>query len=206
MSAGFTVILKPPQILTLPPFLTTGTMGVVHSLNWTGEMIPLLKRRSNSASNLRLIGYGTIRVWKNLGCCPGFKIRANLLYWRHLRPTHSPKYKCCGPTVWNIDQFELRKQYLHCKMARKQRWPPVLSKIDQEWRENYLHTWTTQHYVSGRQKPQRKNGGRWSSANHTGLQLFLRRKVRRGGFGRAWKKIVLKPPHPLPSSGLQKWR
>ncbi len=64
-----------------------------------------------------------------------------------------------------------------------------------------------QRYVSGRQKPQRKNGGRWSSTNHIGLQLFLRRKVRRGeGFRRAWKKIVLKPPHPRPSSGLQKWR
>lgn len=54
----------------------------------------------------------------------------------YLRPAHSPEYKCCGPTVCNIDQFELRKQYLHCKMARKQRWTPILSKIDQELRES----------------------------------------------------------------------
>ncbi|KAE8596777.1 hypothetical protein XENTR_v10014928 [Xenopus tropicalis] len=44
-----------------------GTIGVAHSLNRTGEMIPCLSRWLISSSTLGLMAYGTTRAWKNFG-------------------------------------------------------------------------------------------------------------------------------------------
>ena len=60
---GLTETLKSPQTRTDPLRLTTGTIGVAHSLYSTLDRIPSFPRRVNSASTLGRSAYGT---WRGL--------------------------------------------------------------------------------------------------------------------------------------------
>ncbi len=62
----------------------------------------------------------------------------------HLDPTHLPEYKCWGPTIWDVSQpiwFKicfLQSVIVHLIiMPKKQSWPPVISKREQERREKF---------------------------------------------------------------------
>lgn len=64
----FTVTLKSQQICTYPSALTTSTIGVAQSENWTGSRIPSFSRHCSCASTLLLKAYGTERGLKKWGC------------------------------------------------------------------------------------------------------------------------------------------
>ena len=53
------VTLKSPQILIEPLCLTTGTIGVAHFENWTGDNIPSATNLSNSFPTLSFKASGT---------------------------------------------------------------------------------------------------------------------------------------------------
>ncbi len=62
----------------------------------------------------------------------------------HLDPTHLPEYKCWGPTIWDVSQpiwFKicfLQSVIVHLIiMPKKQSWPPVISKREQERCEKF---------------------------------------------------------------------